>query len=91
MLSDVTSPTFNLVHEYPGTRSRVYHFDLYRLRSPDELTNLGWDEMLAADALVLIEWPERAGDKVPRLHVPISLQHLPHDPDRRLLYAGGHV
>jgi len=88
---DVTSPTFNLVHEYPGARSRVYHVDLYRLRSPAELTNLGWEEMLAADALVLIEWPERAGDRIPRLHVPISLQHLPHDPDRRLLYAGGHV
>jgi tRNA threonylcarbamoyladenosine biosynthesis protein TsaE len=88
---DVTSPTFNLVHEYQGARSRVYHVDLYRLRSPAELTNLGWDEMLTADALVLIEWPERAGVRIPRLHVPISLQHLPHDPDRRLLYAGGHV
>jgi len=88
---EVTSPTFNLVHEYPGTRSRVFHIDLYRLRSPAELTNLGWDEMLSADALLLIEWPERAGDRIPHLHVPISLQHLPHDAGRRLLYAGGHV
>lgn len=85
---EVTSPTFALVHTYRATRSVVHHLDLYRLRSPDELVNLGWDELLAEDALVLIEWPERAGDRIPRDHVPISLQHLPDDASRRLLYAG---
>lgn len=88
---EVTSPTFTLVHQYAAMRSTVYHLDLYRLRSPDELTNIGWDEILSQDALVLIEWPERAGNLLPHAHVPISLQHLPDHPDRRLLYAGGHV
>jgi tRNA threonylcarbamoyladenosine biosynthesis protein TsaE len=88
---EVTSPTFALVHQYAAPRSPVFHLDLYRLKSVDELTNLGWDETMAENALVLIEWPERAGDRVPHLHVPISLQHLPHDETRRLLYAGGHV
>lgn len=88
---EVTSPTFTLVHEYHGTLSPVYHLDLYRLRGPDELQNLGWDEVLAEDALRLIEWPERAGGRIPTDHVPILLQHLPDDPGRRLLYAGGHV
>ena len=88
---DVTSPTFALVHQYRSPKSPVFHLDLYRLERPDELTNIGWDEILSEEALVLIEWPERAADRVPRLHVPISLQHLPHDPSRRLLYAGGHV
>jgi tRNA threonylcarbamoyladenosine biosynthesis protein TsaE len=87
----VTSPTFNLVHTYESPRGPVHHLDLYRLKSPVELTNLGWDEIVDADALVLIEWPERAGQHVPRVHVPISLQHLPDDPTRRLLYAGGHT
>jgi len=88
---EVTSPTFTLVHEYAAARSPVYHLDLYRLRTPDELTNLGWDEILSQDALVLVEWPEHAGNRLPHAHVPISLQHLPEHPDRRLLYAGGHV
>ncbi|HEY6828302.1 MAG TPA: tRNA (adenosine(37)-N6)-threonylcarbamoyltransferase complex ATPase subunit type 1 TsaE [Gemmatimonadaceae bacterium] len=88
---EVTSPTFTLVHEYAAARSPVYHLDLYRLRSADELTNLGWDEILSRDALVLVEWPEHAGNRLPHAHVPISLQHLPERPDRRLLYAGGHV
>lgn len=87
----VTSPTFTLVHQYAAPRSPVYHVDLYRLSDPRDLTNLGWDEMLTEEALVLIEWPEHAGDRVPHAHVPISLQHLPGEPDRRLLYAGGHV
>jgi len=88
---DVTSPTFALVHEYAAPRSRVYHLDLYRLEGPHELTNLAWDDLVAERALVVLEWPERAGDRLPRDHVPIELQHLPDDPSRRLLYAGGHV
>ena len=88
---DVTSPTFALVHRYAAPRSPVFHLDLYRLRDASDLTNIGWDEILADDALVLVEWPERAGDRVPHNHVPISLQHLPDDPTRRLLYAGGHI
>jgi tRNA threonylcarbamoyladenosine biosynthesis protein TsaE len=88
---EVTSPTFTLVHQYESARSPVYHVDLYRLRGPDELQNIGWDELLADDALRIIEWPERAGDLLPRDHAPILLQHLPNDPARRLLYAGGHV
>ena len=87
----VTSPTFAIVHRYDAPRSPVFHLDLYRLGGPAELTNIGWDEIVTSHALVLIEWPERAADRIPRLHVPISLQHLPHDSARRLLYAGGHV
>jgi tRNA threonylcarbamoyladenosine biosynthesis protein TsaE len=87
----VTSPTFALVHEYAGPRSRVFHVDLYRLNGEHELTNLGWDDVVTAHALVLVEWPERAGARLPADHAPISLQHLPDDPGRRLLYAGGHV
>ena len=88
---DVTSPTFALVHRYSSPRSAVFHLDLYRLRDPDELTNIGWDEIMADEALMLVEWPERAGPRIPRDHVPVSLQHLPDDPTRRLLYAGGGI
>lgn len=88
---DVTSPTFALIHEYRGGRSRVFHLDLYRLRDPSELVQLGWDELLAEPALILIEWPERAGGFVPAGHVPITLAHLPEDPDRRALLTGGHL
>jgi tRNA threonylcarbamoyladenosine biosynthesis protein TsaE len=85
---DVTSPTFALVHEYQAPRSPVHHLDLYRLDRPEQLDEIGWDELVTSRAIVLVEWPERAGDRVPAGHVTLSLQHLPDDPDRRLLYAG---
>lgn len=84
----VTSPTFAIVNEYQAPRSSVHHLDLYRLERPDQLDALGWDEIVTAGGLVLIEWPERAGERVPAGHVTLSLQHLPDDLDRRLLYAG---
>jgi tRNA threonylcarbamoyladenosine biosynthesis protein TsaE len=88
---DVTSPTFSIVHEYAAAKSPVFHLDLYRLSGPQDLQNIGWDELVQAHALVLIEWPERAGALVPRLHVPIELQIVDGDDTRRILYAGGDV
>ena len=84
----VTSPTFALVHRYDAPRSPVYHLDLYRIERPSELVNLGWDEIAMSHALVIVEWPERAGDLIPAGHVPIDLEYAPSDPERRVLLAG---
>ena len=84
----VTSPTFALVHEYVGTLGMVYHLDLYRLTSPDELTAIGWDDLMRAHAMALIEWAERAGDRLPSEIVPLALEHVEGVPDRRILMAG---
>ena len=86
---EVTSPTFALVHQYASPRSPVYHVDLYRLEGEEALTNIGWDEIVFdPHALVIIEWPERAGSRLPAGHVPIDLEHVPGDDGRRLLLAG---
>jgi tRNA threonylcarbamoyladenosine biosynthesis protein TsaE len=79
----VTSPTFALVHAYRGAETQVFHLDLFRLNAPDELTNLGWDEMLDARAIVLVEWPDRAGSALPGYATRLALWHLPADPLRR--------
>ena len=57
--ASVTSPTFTLVHEYPGGRLPLFHFDLYRLRSEEEALHLGWEEYLDAGGLVVVEWADR--------------------------------
>ena len=56
---EVTSPTFALVHEYPGGRLPLFHLDFYRLDSADELLGLGWDEYLEAGGVVVAEWADR--------------------------------
>ena len=84
----VTSPTFALVQRYDGARFPVYHLDLYRLESANDLTNLGWDDVLRDDALVLIEWPERAEARLPDDALHLELEHHPTDAARRLLLAG---
>ena len=88
VIDEITSPTYALVHEYHAPRSHVFHVDLYRLDSPEQLTNLGWDEIVSARALVLVEWPERAGSRLPEDHLPIDLDYVPDDPSRRILLAG---
>lgn len=88
---DVTSPTFAIVHVYDAPKSPVYHIDLFRIERPRDLQNIGWDDIVQSDALLLIEWPERAGELLPQNHVPLELRHVEGDPTRRVLYAGGHV
>ena len=67
-----TSPTYALVHHYHAGARPLYHVDCYRLKRPDEARDLGFDDMLrdgtSEGAIVLIEWPERAGSWAPPLN-----------------------
>jgi tRNA threonylcarbamoyl adenosine modification protein YjeE len=72
---DVPSPTFTLLQTYEIGELLVFHFDLYRLKSPAELDELGFDDALA-DGVALIEWPEHAEGRLPKdrltLHFALS-------------------
>jgi tRNA threonylcarbamoyladenosine biosynthesis protein TsaE len=63
--AEVTSPTFGLVHEYPGGRLPVIHLDFYRLDAPEELLALGWDEYLEGGAVVIAEWADKFAELLP--------------------------
>lgn len=56
----VTSPTFTIVNEYEGGRLPLFHFDLYRLESADELFDIGWEDYLARGGVCAVEWSENA-------------------------------
>jgi tRNA threonylcarbamoyladenosine biosynthesis protein TsaE len=79
----VTSPTYALVHQYRAPAGPVYHLDLYRLDHETQLAQLGWDEIMSARAIVLIEWPERAGTMLPSSRIAIELCHVAGRPDVR--------
>ena len=79
-----TSPTYALVHHYDSDTAPVYHVDCYRLRQPDEARDLGFDDMVREGAIILIEWPERAGSWAPPLDRQLRLSY-DSDPTRRVL------
>lgn len=70
---DVPSPTFPILLTYDLPRGRVVHADLYRIVDADELDELGWDEV-GEKALLIVEWPDRAGHRLPADHLEIELQ-----------------
>lgn len=75
---DVTSPSFTLVHKYG---KKVYHVDLYRIESPQELATLGLEDLFSPEAVVIVEWGEKLGDNQPRWR--IRLEYLT-DQDRKI-------
>jgi tRNA threonylcarbamoyladenosine biosynthesis protein TsaE len=72
---EVTSPTFSLVQEYLGGRLEVFHFDFYRLKSEHELLDLGWDDYLDRQGLVIVEWPTLHPDLLPKNTRWLKLSH----------------
>ena len=85
----VTSPTFTIVNEYEG-RTPLFHFDMYRLGSSDELFDIGWDEYLARSGVCAGEWSERVSDALPEdtIFVDIALTDE-HEDWRNITVTGG--
>lgn len=81
----VTSPTYAIVQSYASSTGTLHHLDLYRLRDASQLAQLGWDDLLADRAIVCIEWPDRAGNELPRNRTELTLAHVPARPEIRRL------
>jgi tRNA threonylcarbamoyladenosine biosynthesis protein TsaE len=72
---DVSSPTFTLVHEYVGGRLPVFHFDFYRLENVEQLWDIGWDEYLSGDGVIIAEWADKFPGALPPDATWIALSH----------------
>ena len=80
---DATSPTFTLVHEYATPRGPVFHFDLYRAESAEEIWASAHDELENSDGLVVVEWADRFPALLPPDAVRVTIAH--HGEGRRLI------
>ena len=72
----VLSPTYTLVEEYTTEKGQVHHLDLYRIAGAEEAESLGLRDRCGSDDIVLIEWPDRGGQAVPRPNWTVSLEYL---------------
>lgn len=81
--TDVPSPTFTLVQTYDSPAGPIWHFDLYRLKDPDEVFEIGWEDALST-GICLIEWPEKAGHNIPAMTKNISID-ITGDTGRRII------
>ena len=83
----VTSPTYTIVNEYLGGRVPLFHFDMYRLRSSDDLFDIGWDDYLDRGGVCAVEWSEYVDDAMEDA-IYITIEKLGED-SRRITLEGG--
>lgn len=80
----VTSPTFTIVNEYEGGRLPLFHFDMYRLGSSDELFDIGWEDYLARGGVCAVEWSENVDDALDEDTIRVDIRRGAADDQRRI-------
>ena len=84
----VTSPTFTIVNEYDGA-TPLFHFDMYRLGSSDELFDIGWEDYLTRGGVCAVEWSERVDDAMPADTLWVDIARVTDESDRIITISGG--
>ena len=84
----VTSPTYTIVNEYLGGRIPLFHFDMYRLRSSDDLFDIGWEDYLDRGGVCAVEWSENVDDAMEDA-LYITIEKLGEDARRITIEGGG--
>ncbi len=87
----VTSPTFTIVNEYEGGRLPLFHFDMYRLDSADELFHIGWEDYLARGGVCAVEWSENVEEAIESDAIRVSIVRGGRDGDRIITIEGVEV
>ena len=83
----VTSPTYTIVNEYLGGRLPLFHFDMYRLASSDDLWDIGWEDYLDRDGVCAVEWSENVEDALENA-ILVTI-HKTGETSRRIEIEGG--
>ena len=84
----VTSPTYTIVNEYLSGKMPLFHFDMYRLSSSDELFDIGWEDYLARGGVCAVEWSENVEDALTDA-IRIQISKDAENPDRRRITIEG--
>lgn len=84
----VTSPTYTVVNEYLSGRLPLFHFDMYRLHSADELFDIGWEDYLTRGGVCAVEWSENVEDALED-PIRVELRKVDDDPEQRVISIEG--
>lgn len=87
--SDVSSPTFALVHEYKGDGKTLYHFDMYRIDTMDDLYSTGFFDYLDTDGILAIEWSENINSALPKGTIYVTIESVNDDENKRKITIKG--
>ncbi len=85
----VTSPTFTIVNEYEGGRLPLFHFDMYRLGSSEELFDIGWEDYLARGGVCAVEWSENIADALEESCIKVDIRRGSSENQRTITITGG--
>ena len=85
----VTSPTFTIVNEYEGGRLPLFHFDMYRLGSSEELFDIGWEDYLARGGVCAVEWSENVDDALEGDVIRVDIRRGDREDQRRITVSNG--
>ena len=84
----VTSPTFTIVNEYEGGRLPLFHFDMYRLASSEELFDIGWEDYLQRGGVCAVEWSENVSDALEEDALSVEISRGEQDGQRVIVIEG---
>ena len=85
-ISGVRSPTYTVVNEYSNEKGRIYHFDMYRIESEDDLYSIGFDDYVSSRGFCIAEWSENVTEFLPEGTLFITISRSPEGEEKRTIY-----
>ena len=90
-ISGVKSPTYAVMNQYGrGTKTKIYHFDMYRIKDEDDLYSIGYDDYVEADGYAVVEWSENIEYAIPEDAIYVTIERVAENESyRRITVKGG--
>ncbi|MGM9524804.1 MAG: tRNA (adenosine(37)-N6)-threonylcarbamoyltransferase complex ATPase subunit type 1 TsaE [Peptococcaceae bacterium] len=87
---EISSPTFTIIHEYESGRLPLYHMDVYRIKHPEEMYDLGYEEYFYGNGITVVEWAQLIAELLPEEYLGIEIAIVPEGRELRFSPYGAH-
>ena len=90
VVEEISSPTFTIIHEYESGRLPLYHMDVYRIKHPEEMYDLGYEEYFYGNGITVVEWAQLIAELLPEEYLGIEIAIVPEGRELRFSPYGAH-